>query len=119
MKRTFAIAALLALTGAGMATASGEAVADTCPSGAVCAYAATNWSGTAYDVYQDNTSLTAYYGWTHAESIYNNGKSCNVYIYSGTNYGGSRYPLNRGTGWKSISGSAIWHHAYSNKWYGC
>ncbi|MER7196061.1 peptidase inhibitor family I36 protein [Streptomyces flaveolus] len=119
MKKVAAVFASLALAGAGIAVTAPSANADACPSGAVCAYAAENWWGTGDKKYGNNENLTDFFNWTNAESIYNNGTSCNVYIYSGTNYGGVRYPLNRGTGWKSIRGSSIWHHAYSNKWYGC
>ncbi|MFF7794642.1 peptidase inhibitor family I36 protein [Streptomyces sp. NPDC007991] len=119
MKRTAVLISALALTGVGFLGSTGTASADTCPSGAVCAYLNENWSGKAYPVYQDNDDLTMYSGWRWAESIYNNGKSCNVHIYSEKNHGGARYPLNRGTGWKSIKGSAVYHHAFSNKWYGC
>jgi hypothetical protein len=53
---------------------------------------------------------------SHAESIYNNGKNCNVYLYPETNYKGGGILLNKGTGWKSISGSTLWHHTKSNYW---
>ncbi|MEV0458251.1 peptidase inhibitor family I36 protein [Catellatospora methionotrophica] len=97
---------------------TGTASADACPSGATCAYTTTNWGGAPGPVYGNNTDLRSFAKWTGAESIYNNGTQCNVYVYSSTSYGGTRYPLNKGTGWKTISGSAIWHHAWSNKWFG-
>ncbi|MEU2965913.1 MULTISPECIES: peptidase inhibitor family I36 protein [Streptomyces] len=119
MKKVAAVFASLALAGTGVAITAPSATADPCPSGAVCAYASTNWQKPPDKKYRDNRNLTDYFNWTNAESIYNNGASCNVYVYSGTNYGGVRYPLNRGTGWRSIAGSSIWHHAYSIQWYGC
>lgn len=113
----FGAAAMLTTVAVGLGAAPASAA--TCPSGATCAYTALNWASSAGPVYGDNTNLSVYTTWAGAQSIYNNGTSCNVYIYSGTSYGGVRYALNRGTGWKTISGSSIWHHAYSNKWYGC
>ncbi|GIG87990.1 peptidase inhibitor family I36 protein [Plantactinospora endophytica] len=92
------------------------ASADPCPSGAACAYTNENWVGTAGPVYGDNNNLRQYATWNGAESIYNNGNSCTVYIYSALNRGGARYPLARGTGWRTLSGSSLWHHAWSNKW---
>ncbi|WP_320069109.1 peptidase inhibitor family I36 protein [Micromonospora sp. RTGN7] len=106
-----------ALTAATLVGTASVATAHACPSGATCSYPTTNWGGAPGPVYGDNSDLTGYYKWTHSESIYNNGASCNVTIYSGIGRGGTAYPLNRGTGWKTISGSKIWHHAYSNKWF--
>lgn len=106
-----------ALTASALLGTAGVASADACPSGATCSYSTTNYGGKPGPVYGDNNDLTGYYTWTHSESIYNNGTSCNVTIYSGTGRSGTAYPLNRGTGWKTTSGSKIWHHAYSNKWF--
>ncbi|WP_431977392.1 peptidase inhibitor family I36 protein [Micromonospora haikouensis] len=106
-----------ALTAGALIGTAGVANADACPSGATCSYSTTNYGGKPGPVYGDNNDLTGYYTWTHSESIYNNGTSCNVTIYSGTGRTGTAYPLNRGTGWKTTSGSKIWHHAYSNKWF--
>jgi hypothetical protein len=111
--------AIVTLAAGVVGLTAGPAAAESCPSGATCAYTTTNWASSAGPVTGNNKNLTGYSRWTGAESIYNNGKSCNVYIYSATGYNGSRYPLNKGTGWRTISGSAIWHHAYSNQWYGC
>jgi Peptidase inhibitor family I36 len=120
MKKLFAGAVLaLAISGTAVAVSAAPAAADACPRGATCGYTATNWVGTAYDVYADNRDLTMFAGFRYAESIYNNGASCNVYIYSERNHQGARYPLNRGTGWRSLAGSAIKDHAFSNKWFGC
>ncbi|MFU8852023.1 peptidase inhibitor family I36 protein [Micromonospora sp. SL1-18] len=95
------------------------ASAEPCPSGATCAYAWINYDAHAGPVYGDNEDLGRYYQWTGAESIYNNGVHCDVYIYSAMFYGGTRYPLAKGSGWTNIYGKAIWHHALSNKWYNC
>lgn len=114
-----AISVVGTLTTVAVLGVANPASADPCPSGATCAYTSTNWGGAPGPVYGDNNDLRSFPKWTGAESIYNNGTQCNVYIYSGINRGGTRYPLNRGTGWRTISGSAIWHHAYSNLWFGC
>ena len=111
--------AVAAVTAGAVSLGAGPAAAESCPSGATCAYTTTNWASAAGPVTGNNTNLTQFSKWTGAESIYNNGTSCNVYIYSSTGYHGTRYALNRGTGWKTIAGSDIWHHAYSNQWYGC
>ncbi|MCF6525070.1 peptidase inhibitor family I36 protein [Streptomyces sp. JJ36] len=118
MKKAIALLAPLALAASGVAATASPAAASACPEGATCAYTSPNWAGSPGPVWQNNTNLSGYAKWRGAESIYNNGTYCNVYIYSGTNYTGTRYPLNLNTGWKSIAGSQIWHHAYSNKWYG-
>ncbi|GAA3774788.1 hypothetical protein GCM10022225_73200 [Plantactinospora mayteni] len=114
-----AFGATAMLTTALVGIAAAPASADPCPSGATCAYTSTNWAGAPGPVYGDNRDLSGFAKWRGAESIYNNGTSCNVYVYSGTGYSGVRYPLARGTGWTTLSGSSIWHHAYSNRWYGC
>lgn len=110
--------AVASLTAGAVGLTAGPAAAESCPSGATCAYTTTNWTSSAGPVYGNNNDLTMYSRWTGAESIYNNGTQCNVYIYSSTGRHGTRYALNKGTGWRTISGSDIWHHAYSNLWYG-
>ncbi|GAB2933605.1 hypothetical protein GCM10027280_21770 [Micromonospora polyrhachis] len=118
-KRVVAVLGATVMATAGLVGIAAPASADPCPSGATCAYTSTNWSGAPGPVYGDNRDLSIYAKWRGAESIYNNGNSCHVYIYSKVGYAGSRYPLARGTGWQNIIGSALWHHAYSNLWYGC
>lgn len=69
-------------------------------------------------MYGDNQDLGPSYQWTGAESIYNNGKRCDVYIYSDIYYGGTRYPLLKGSGWTNLHKQrpAIEWTAMSNKW---
>jgi hypothetical protein len=119
-KRVFFVsAATILLASAATLGNTTAASADPCPSGAVCAYQDINWNGYPGPLYGNNEDLGAYYQWTSANSIYNNGKSCDVYIYSAMFYGGTRYPLARGTGWKNLNGKAIQEQALSNKWYNC
>ncbi|GHJ36596.1 peptidase inhibitor family I36 protein [Streptomyces sp. TS71-3] len=114
-----ALATTTALAAIATAGVTETASASACPSGAVCAYQDLDWRGVPGPLYGDNQDLTPYYQWTTANSIYNNGTRCDVYIYSYQWYRGTRYALNRGTGWKSLNGSAIQESALSNKWFNC
>jgi hypothetical protein len=67
-----------------------------CPAGALCAYLSPNGDGTPGKVYNDNSNLLQYDKFNNAQSVYNNGNNCNVAIFSGTNWDGARYVLNRG-----------------------
>lgn len=67
-----------------------------CPAGALCAYLSPNGDGTPGKVYEDNANLLQYDKFNNAQSVYNNGNNCNVALFSGLNWSGSRYVLARG-----------------------
>jgi hypothetical protein len=102
------VAALAVVAGLAVGTVAlapvAEAAPSNCPSGALCAYFSTGYSGSVQKVYQDNKDLTMYYNFDHSlgGSLYNNGSVDNVRVYAGKDYSGANYELNRGTGWTSI-----------------
>ncbi|MFG2653436.1 peptidase inhibitor family I36 protein [Streptomyces sp. NPDC048436] len=88
-----------------------------CYAKALCAYATANYgSGDPQRVYENNDDLTmyGYFYYIQGGSLYNNGQSCNVTVYTGKNRSGSHYQLNKGTGWKSIGSNLP--HISSNHW---
>ncbi len=112
------IAAGLAGAFAAAAPANASAPAG-CSAGALCAYWDSNYSQATFGVqkvYQDNDDLTMYRNFYNSAggSLWNNGGSCNVTVYTGKNGGGSGYDLNRGTGW-AVIGSNL-PHIESNYW---
>ncbi|GAB2724080.1 peptidase inhibitor family I36 protein [Kitasatospora kifunensis] len=119
LKRVLSAATvLLGVTTCIAVAPSAEAVAPPyCNSGALCAYYGSNYSdGSPQQVYQNNTDLTMYDLFYNIQggSLYNNGKQCNVTVYTGKSYTGASYPLNRGTGWKAIGSNLP--HIESNYW---
>ncbi|MDR6975058.1 hypothetical protein J2X68_001742 [Streptomyces sp. 3330] len=122
MKRILAKAGIvlgsvaLATTGALITAAPANAALSDCPSGGLCAYLGVNGSGDPGVVYGDNTNLLQYNKFNNAESLYNNGNSCNVRIYSGTGYTGSSYVLSRGYYNGSLANTVYWHNVASNNW---
>ncbi|MEN3586163.1 peptidase inhibitor family I36 protein [Streptomyces sp. ZYX-F-203] len=97
-KRIAAVLGAAALAGAGLAmtaTPASAAYSD-CTPGALCAYTGDSGYGSPGKVYGDNTNLLQYDKFNNAESVYNNGNSCNVRVYNGTSYTGSYFTLARG-----------------------
>ncbi|MEU1871849.1 hypothetical protein RKD37_003911 [Streptomyces ambofaciens] len=88
-------AALAGLGIAATATPASAAWSD-CDSGALCAYLSDNGGGTPGQVFGDNSNLLQYNKFNNAESVYNNGNSCDVRIYNATGYTGSYWVLERG-----------------------
>lgn len=89
-----------------------------CPRGFLCVYPKANYKGQVKKVAQNNRNLERYGGaFDTPYSAYNNGASCNVVVYEDTNYHGTHYKLNRGTGWKYIGYNLL--NIYSNKWVNC
>ncbi|WP_419996689.1 peptidase inhibitor family I36 protein [Streptomyces boninensis] len=121
MKRTIAKAAI-ALSGAALAAAATLATAgpanaawSDCPDGGLCAYLGDDGAGTPGVVYGDNKDLLQYYKFDNADSIYNNGNSCNVRIYNGRNYTGSSFVLDNG--WMAPNLSSTYKDdVSSNNW---
>ncbi len=107
-----ALAAVGALATAGPANAAYA----NCPGGALCAYLATNGSGTPGTVYEDNNNLLQYNKFNNAVSLSNNGDFCNVRIFSGLNKTGSSFVLYRGESQPDLGGSVFWKNVASNDW---
>ncbi|MYX04468.1 hypothetical protein GTY72_33365 [Streptomyces sp. SID8378] len=91
------------LAGLGMAaTASpAQAAKSDCSSGALCAWLSSSYAGTPGQVWGNNTNLRQYDKFNNAGSVYNNGNSCDVRIYTLMGYEGRTHLLKRGA---SISG---------------
>ncbi|MER5433761.1 peptidase inhibitor family I36 protein [Streptomyces sp. NPDC002588] len=106
----------LVATGALATAGPANAALSDCPSGALCAYLGVNGSGDPGVVYADNSNLLQYNKFNNAESLYNNGNSCNVRIYSGLGYTGSSYVLARGYYNGSLANTVWWHNVASNDW---
>ncbi|MBC9725782.1 peptidase inhibitor family I36 protein [Streptomyces sp. TRM68367] len=91
----FGAAALAGLGIAATATPANASYAQ-CDSGALCAYLGDGGAGSPGQVFGDNRDLLQYNKFNNAESVYNNGKSCNVRIYDEPNYRGDSFVLSRG-----------------------
>lgn len=114
----FGAAALAGLGIAATATPASAAWSD-CSSGALCAYLGDNGSGDPGEVFGDNTNLEQYNKFNNAESVYNNGNSCDVRIYDERNYTGDYWVLERS---HYVSNLDTWYNGdfaddiASNKW---
>ncbi|WP_267241560.1 peptidase inhibitor family I36 protein [Streptomyces sp. PR69] len=107
--------------GALLATAApANAAWDNCPKGYLCAYLGINGTGgNPGKVEGNNTNLTQYNKFRNADSIWNNGKSCNVRIYGKRNYTGAYWTLNRGAGvynLNTVGNGGLKNGVHSNKW---
>ncbi|MCX4744109.1 peptidase inhibitor family I36 protein [Kitasatospora sp. NBC_01287] len=120
LKRVLSAAAvLLGVTTCIAVAPSAEAAAPPpyCDAGWLCAYYDASYGGgSPQHVSGNNDDLTGFDLFYNIQggSLYNNGTQCNVTVYTGKNRGGSAYPLNRGTGWKSIGSNLP--HIESNHW---
>ena len=99
-----------------MSVPTASAAAGSCPSGATCAWTGTNYTGTIGPVYGNNTNDKQYATWAGAESVANNGTSCEDWVFQNENYGGSVLALPIGYGDGNLSGTWAWHHLWSNHW---
>jgi hypothetical protein len=110
-----ALAVATTMLGLGVASPANADV-DDCPAGALCAWLGEWGTYARGQVYQNNSNLLQYNTFNNAESIWNNGNSCNVRVYNGTNYSGSSYVLQRGYGTGVLYGTAYYHDVASNRW---
>ncbi|MBD0710842.1 MULTISPECIES: peptidase inhibitor family I36 protein [unclassified Streptomyces] len=109
-------------TAAGLAVAAlaiapaAQAAPAGCASGGLCAYYTSGYTGNVQTVFQDNADLTMYANFYNIQggSLYNNGQSCSVRVYTGKGGTGAGYALNRGTGWSTIGSNLP--HISSNYW---
>lgn len=95
-----------------------QAAPRNCPKTYLCVYDRPNYKGHMKKVRYNNRNLAKYGGaFNHPKSAFNNGRSCNVVVYTKKNYKGKHYKLNRNTGWKYIGSNLPRIH--SNKWVNC
>jgi hypothetical protein len=112
-----AIGALGLVTVGMLATAApANAGLQHCSSGALCAYLGENGAGDPGEVFGNNANLHQYNKFDNAESLYNNGNSCNVRVYSKINYAGTSRTIPMGYVMYSLSGTGLWHSVGSNTW---
>lgn len=97
-KKLAAVLGTAALAGLGIAATATPASAawSDCDSGALCAYLSDSGGGTPGQVFGDNSNLLQYNKFDNAESLKNNGNSCDVRIYDQTGYTGNSFILHRG-----------------------
>lgn len=114
-------AALLSVAGVvGLTAPPAQAAKADCPAGALCAYAQDGFAGTPGKVYEDNTDLTGSNSFSHPKSVYNHGNSCDVTIYTGKSYTGSRMTVERGDAYTLSAGSVFRQRGIaSDKWVNC
>jgi hypothetical protein len=88
----------------------------------LCAYLRPDGSGDPGTVSGDNRNLLQYNKFNNAESLYNNGNSCDVVVFSGLNYTGFDENITRGTVVRNLYSSsngyyrALYHNVASNDW---
>lgn len=118
IKRVAMTGLLCAMASAGIAAAATPATAgwSDCPAGYLCAYLGANGAGTPGKVSGDNANLLQYYKFDNAVSLYNHGNSCNVKIYSGLNWSGYSFVLDRGFIVPNLSGTVWYKNVASNDW---
>ncbi|MCX2927347.1 peptidase inhibitor family I36 protein [Streptomyces sp. NEAU-W12] len=105
--------------GAMLATAAPANAAWSCPKGYMCAYLNTNGVGDPGQVSGDNTNLTQYNKFKNANSMVNDGVSCNVRIYNQQNHTGAYWTVDKGyaiSNLNTFSGGAFANGIHSNKW---
>ncbi|MFC8533018.1 peptidase inhibitor family I36 protein [Streptomyces sp. NPDC057249] len=120
-KKLAAVLGTAALAGLGIAATATPASAawSDCGSGNLCAYLSDNGVGDPGEVSGNNTNLEQYNKFNNAESLYNNGNSCDVIIYDERNYTGDSFILHRG---KVVSNLDTWYggdyadDVASNRW---
>ncbi|WP_327317357.1 peptidase inhibitor family I36 protein [Streptomyces sp. NBC_01235] len=123
-KKIAAAVGAAALAGLGIAATATPASAawSDCSSGALCAYLGDSGAGDPGEVFGDNTNLEQYNKFNNAESVYNNGNSCDVRIYDEQNYGGNSFVLHRGN---AVYNLDTWYDGTyaddlaSNRWINC
>ena len=100
-------------------SAAAPASAHGCPSGDLCVWDGTNYSGSRYGIFGYSANDTGIYDFTHAESVFNNGVHCTAIIWTQVNFSGTPRALARGSGLSSLRYTDAWHHIHSNSWAQC
>ncbi|WP_219905450.1 peptidase inhibitor family I36 protein [Actinopolyspora mortivallis] len=115
-QKSVAVVSAFAMAGIGLVGFAAPATADSCPSGALCAWYNKNFDGDPGTVYGDNNNLLQYSKFANVGSTYNNGTRCNVALYSGRNMTGSKFTLARGDGININPRGAYADGIASNDW---
>ena len=104
---------------AGTTSRAAVTAAADCPSSWFCVWSGRNYTGRMQKVRYDNKDLSQYSVFNgRVLSYYNHGKSCDVTIYSGKNYHGDSYIIDRGAKDTAPSGASALR-ILSNKWVNC
>ena len=114
-----ALASVVATTGlVGFAAGPASAAFSDCPQGYLCAWTGTNATGTMGKVAANNVDLLQYNAFNNARSVFNNGASCSVTIFTGTNYSGTSVNLPRQTGYADLynNNRPFYLNIASNRW---
>lgn len=107
-----------AFTGSAHAEDVSAKAASDCPSGWLCVWSGTEYTGRMQRVQYDNADLSPHTVFaTSTYSIFNNGKSCDVRLYGGKNYTNLLGTLKRGQKGSSATGSPL--KILSNQWVNC
>ncbi|MFJ6610882.1 peptidase inhibitor family I36 protein [Streptomyces sp. NPDC091289] len=116
--RIAVVASTLALAGGGMVATAGSAQAarSDCPKTYLCSWAVPAFAGTPGKVAGNNTNLRQYTKFANSRSMYNNGSSCSVRVWSGTSQTGSSLVFKIGYFMNETKGSALQRGAGSNRW---
>lgn len=88
--------AALAVVGGVFSAAPAYAAWNYCSAGFVCAYIDADGTGSNFYGQYDNTTWNSFNN--TASSLWNNGNTSNVNVYTGTSYTGSGFTVYRGTG---------------------
>ncbi len=101
----------------GTATSANAIVRDPCSSGSLCAYLRFNgwsyWNNDPGEVQGDNNNLLQYHKFNYAESLWNNGNSCNVLVRDSNN--GYSTVLSLGEK-MNLGNNPLYHDVASNNW---
>ncbi|MEZ7002100.1 peptidase inhibitor family I36 protein [Streptomyces sp. SCSIO 75703] len=116
--RIAAVASAVAFAGGGLLVTAGPAQAakSDCPKTYLCSWATTNFSGTPGKVQGDNSNLRQYAKFANSRSMYNNGTSCSVRVWSGTSFTGSSTVFKIGYQLHDTGNSVLKNGAGSNRW---
>ncbi|WP_327348968.1 peptidase inhibitor family I36 protein [Streptomyces europaeiscabiei] len=98
---TLGAAVLAGLGTVATATPANAQLTD-CDSGALCAWDKDDYMGVRGQVFGDNSNLLQYYAFDNAESVFNNGNSCNVRIWNRLNETGNYMTLGRGASYYDL-----------------
>ena len=108
--------ATIALTTVGLAAPASPASAaiSDCPAGYVCLWATTNYSGQRWQGQSNNPTLPSWID-QNADSLYNNGNTCEAVFWNGTNYTGTRRQFLRHVGY-NLDSYGIQNQFRSQNW---
>lgn len=119
-------AGVMAAATMGFAAAPASAAPAGCPSSYFCFYADPDYSGGMGKVQGNNTHFSSFHTSTHncgngnwndcVSSVFNNGTSCTVFLWSDADYQGKVLPLVRNQGYRNLKTQAFDDVLSSNHW---